>query len=120
MLAVNDLTQKLVERARKGEGPFFIELKTYRYHGHHVGDINRDYYRAKDEEAEWKEERDPIVNFGKWLEGEGSPAPRNWTRSSDEVQADAEAAVAYALKAASTPTPSEVDMHVYADVEQPA
>ncbi|MDN3722485.1 thiamine pyrophosphate-dependent enzyme [Roseibium salinum] len=33
---------------------FFIELDTYRYHGHHVGDINRDYYRSRDEEAEWK------------------------------------------------------------------
>jgi TPP-dependent pyruvate/acetoin dehydrogenase alpha subunit len=49
VLAVNDLTQKLVERARKGEGPFFMELMTYRYHGHHVGDINREYYRSKDE-----------------------------------------------------------------------
>src|SRR6056297_1085966 len=71
VLAVNTLTQGLVARARKGEGPFFVELETYRYHGHHVGDINRAYYRSKDEEAAWKEGRDPIVNFGRWLEGEG-------------------------------------------------
>jgi TPP-dependent pyruvate/acetoin dehydrogenase alpha subunit len=48
VLAVNTLSHKLVARARKGEGPFFIELMTYRYHGHHVGDINREYYRSKD------------------------------------------------------------------------
>ena len=38
---------RLVERARRGEGPGFLICNTYRYHGHHVGDINRGYYRAK-------------------------------------------------------------------------
>jgi TPP-dependent pyruvate/acetoin dehydrogenase alpha subunit len=116
VLAVNDLAQKLVARCRKGEGPFFIELKTYRYHGHHVGDINRDYYRAKDEEAEWKKVRDPIVNFGKWLEAEGIASADDLVAIGEEVKADAEAAVAYALKAP-YPDGREVDMHVYAGVE---
>jgi len=59
-LAVNKLSEELVARARSGEGPFFVVLDTYRYHGHHVGDINRTYYRSKEEEAYWKDERDPI------------------------------------------------------------
>ncbi len=71
VLAVNELTERLVARCRNGEGPFFVQLDTYRYHGHHVGDINREYYRSKDEEALWKTERDPIVNFGRWLTAEG-------------------------------------------------
>src|SRR6056297_1008503 len=99
VLAVNTLTQQLVDRCRKGEGPFFMELDTYRYHGHHVGDINRDYYRAKDEEAEWKERRDPIVNFGKWLESEGILSADELVAIGDEIKAEAEAAVAYALDA---------------------
>ena len=41
VLAINELSQQLVARARNGEGPFFMLLNTYRYHGHHVGDINR-------------------------------------------------------------------------------
>ena len=52
VLAVNELAERLVARARRGEGPFFIELETYRYHGHHVGVINREYYRPKGEEKE--------------------------------------------------------------------
>ncbi|WP_223476196.1 thiamine pyrophosphate-dependent dehydrogenase E1 component subunit alpha [Oricola indica] len=116
VLAVNELAQKLVARARKGEGPFFIELKTYRYHGHHVGDINRDYYRSKDEEAEWKITRDPIVNFGKWLEAEGVLSADELVAINDEIKADAKAAVDYALDAAYPPT-GEVDMHVFAGVD---
>ncbi|MGB8623624.1 MAG: thiamine pyrophosphate-dependent dehydrogenase E1 component subunit alpha [Paracoccaceae bacterium] len=113
VLAVNDLTEKLVARCRKGEGPFFIELLTYRYHGHHVGDINRDYYREKSEETIWKEQRDPIVNFGQWLTKEGIASDEELEKIRADVKADAEAAVEYAL-AAKYPDVSEVTMHVYA------
>ncbi|TDL77714.1 thiamine pyrophosphate-dependent dehydrogenase E1 component subunit alpha [Palleronia sediminis] len=116
VLAVNRLAQDLVARCRKGEGPFFIELKTYRYHGHHVGDINRDYYRSKEEEAEWKKSRDPITGFGTWLQSEGIVSSDDLVAINDEVRADAEAAVKYALDSA-YPDGSEVDMHVYSDTE---
>jgi acetoin:2,6-dichlorophenolindophenol oxidoreductase subunit alpha len=113
VLAVNELAQRLVARARTGEGPFFVELMTYRYHGHHVGDINRDYYRSKDEEALWKTERDPITNFGRWLEAQGIASAAELDDIRSAVRDDAEAAVAYAL-AAKFPDASEVDMHVFA------
>jgi len=113
VLAVNELTEKLVARCRKGEGPFFIELKTYRYHGHHVGDINREYYRSKEEENEWKTNRDPITNFGNWLTKEGVVSVAELESIREEIKADAEAAVEYAL-AAKYPDESEVDMHVFA------
>ncbi|WP_120634581.1 thiamine pyrophosphate-dependent dehydrogenase E1 component subunit alpha [Ruegeria sp. EL01] len=116
VLSVNELAQKLVTRARKGEGPFFVELKTYRYHGHHVGDINREYYRPKDEEAEWKTNRDPITNFGKWLVTEGILSSDELVGIDGEVKADAEAAVQYALSAQYPPS-NEVDMHVFSGVE---
>ncbi|WP_238381042.1 thiamine pyrophosphate-dependent dehydrogenase E1 component subunit alpha [Alkalilacustris brevis] len=114
VLAVNELAGRLVARARKGEGPFFIELETYRYHGHHVGDINRDYYRSKDEEARWKAERDPITNFARWLVAEGVAAQDELAGMAAEVKADAEAAVAHALEAP-YPDVSEVDMHVFVE-----
>ena len=58
---------KYIERARRGEGPAFLEFKTYRYHGHHVGDIARAYYRPKAEEQEWVTKRDPVTLHGEWL-----------------------------------------------------
>ena len=114
VLAVNELTQKLVARARKGEGPFFIELMTYRYHGHHVGDINRAYYRSKEEEADWKENRDPIIRFRSWLVEQGIATEDEIEALNAQIEKDAAEAVAYA-EAAPYPDASEVDMHVYAE-----
>ena len=115
VLAVNELTQKLVQRARKGEGPFFIELMTYRYHGHHVGDINREYYRTKDEEKDWRDNRDPITNFGKWLASEGIASADDLATMDADIKDEAKAAVDYAL-AAEYPPEAEVDAHVFSGV----
>lgn len=116
VLAVNELTQKLVARARKGEGPFFMELMTYRYHGHHVGDINREYYRSKEEEKEWKENRDPIIKFRGWLIEQGIASEGEIETMNAEIRQDAAEAVAYA-EAAPYPDEIEVDMHVFTDVK---
>ncbi len=114
VMAVNELARKLVARARKGEGPFFIELMTYRYHGHHVGDINREYYRSKAEEKDWKENRDPIIRFRAHLVSEGIATEEDLDALNAQIEKDAAEAVAYALDAA-YPDAAEVDMHVYAD-----
>jgi pyruvate dehydrogenase E1 component alpha subunit len=88
-------------------------LNTYRYHGHHVGDINRGYYRTKEEEEDWKARRDPIANFGDWLVRENIATADELDAMADAIKADAEEAVAYALEAPYPPA-SEVDAHVYA------
>ena len=54
--AVYATASRFVEQARRGEGPAFILCDTYRYHGHHVGDIQRAYYRSKEEEEHWRTE----------------------------------------------------------------
>ncbi|MCH9852574.1 MAG: thiamine pyrophosphate-dependent dehydrogenase E1 component subunit alpha [Alphaproteobacteria bacterium] len=114
VLAVNQLTQNLVARARKGEGPFFIVLNTYRYFGHHVGDINRDYYRSKQEEQEWKEKRDPITNFSAWMLDNNMIDASELADIKTKISSEASDAVAYALDAA-YPDEAEVTLHVYAE-----
>ena len=114
VLAVNALAARLVDRARKGEGPFFVELETYRYMGHHVGDINRAYYRPKAEEEAWRATRDPIDNFGAWLAREGVATEAELTAVREAVAKEADEAVAYAL-AAPYPEPSQVTAHVFAE-----
>ncbi len=111
--AVHVAAQRLVAKARAGEGPAFLLCHTYRYHGHHVGDINREYYRPKDEEEHWKSERDPIALLGAWLETEGHADAADLALIRDEVAQEAKGAVAFAL-GAPYPDESEVTQHVFA------
>lgn len=57
------------ERALAGEGPTFIEARTYRYHGHNTGDVIR--YRTKDEVEQWRSTKDPILRFAAALDDGG-------------------------------------------------
>ncbi|HEY6265605.1 MAG TPA: thiamine pyrophosphate-dependent dehydrogenase E1 component subunit alpha [Candidatus Acidoferrum sp.] len=111
--AVNATAQKLVDRARKGEGPAFLLCNTYRYTGHHVGDINREYYRSKQEEQEWKTKRDPIKNLVDWLVYEKLADSASFTAIETEVRAEMKSAVEFAI-AAPYPGVEEVEQDVYA------
>ncbi len=61
VFAVYDAAGEAVKRARNGEGPTLLELKTYRYHGHFHADVPENY-RTKEEESSWKD-RDSIETF---------------------------------------------------------
>jgi pyruvate dehydrogenase E1 component alpha subunit len=111
--AVYATAKRLVDRARKGGGPAFLVCDTYRYTGHHVGDIAREYYRSKEEEQKWKTERDPIKNFADWLLAEKLADAAAFERVQNEVRAEMKAAVEFAI-AAPYPGPEEVDQDVYA------
>ena len=111
--AVYAAARKLVELARNGKGPSFLICNTYRYHGHHVGDINREYYRSKQEEQEWKTKRDPIKNFATWMIEHKVADAAKLEALQKEVHAEMKAAVESAI-AAPYPSPSEVDQDVYA------
>lgn len=103
----------LVARCRAGEGPAFMLCHTYRFHGHHVGDINREYYRSKEEEAHWKNERDPLKLLEEWLTGENMAETAMFRQIDSEVANEIQQAVDYALEAP-YPAVEEVDQHVYA------
>ncbi len=111
--AVYGIAKSLVERARGGGGPAFLLCNTYRYHGHHVGDINREYYRSKQEEQTWKTERDAIANLGKWLMEQKLADAALLERLRSEVQSEMEKAVEFAIKAPH-PSPDQVSEDVYA------
>jgi acetoin:2,6-dichlorophenolindophenol oxidoreductase subunit alpha len=111
--AVHQVAKRLVDRARNGEGASFLLCNTYRYHGHHVGDINREYYRSKQEEHTWKTERDPILNLGKWLIEQKMADASTLEQVEKELEAEMKKAVEFAV-AAPYPKAEEVDEDVYA------
>jgi len=55
--AIHEAVARAAERARKGDGPTFLEFRTYRYRGHSMSDPQK--YRSKEEVEEYKH-RDPI------------------------------------------------------------
>jgi len=110
---VHEAAQKAVEQARNGEGPSFLLCNTYRYHGHHVGDISREYYRPKSEELLWKTERDPLKLLSGWLIENQMADAGIFEQIEGQVSGEVESAVAFALNAP-FPMPEEVTKHVYA------
>jgi pyruvate dehydrogenase E1 component alpha subunit len=104
---------KLIERARQGSGPAFLLCNTYRYTGHHVGDISREYYRSKLEEQEWKTKRDPIKLLGDWLTSQKLADTAALFRIETEVRLEMQSAVDFAV-AAPYPKPEEAEQDVYA------
>ena len=107
------IASKYIERARSGGGPAFLQFKTYRYHGHHVGDIARAYYRPKAEEQEWVTERDPITLHGTWLMENGVADRAALDAIQEKLIVEMDAAVEFAVNA-SYPDPSKVTEDVYA------
>ena len=110
---VNQVMQRFVERARRGEGPAFLECLTYRYYGHHVGDISRTYYRSKEEEKQWQSERDPLKLLAERLVSENLTDQNVLDRIQADVQAEIEGGVQFALDAP-FPQPNEVNQDIYA------
>jgi pyruvate dehydrogenase E1 component alpha subunit len=111
--AVHGAAARAVAAARAGEGPSFILCQTYRYRGHHVGDVDRTYYRTRDEEESWQSERDPLTRLGVWLVDEGLATPERLEQLAHEAEEEVRAGVEFALDA-DFPDPSEVDQDVYA------
>jgi pyruvate dehydrogenase E1 component alpha subunit len=112
--AVYGRMTELVERARSGGGPAFLLANTYRYHGHHVGDVDRAYYRTKDEEALWRsDERDPLRVLGTWLLAQGFADDDGLHSIEDAARAEVESGVQFALDAP-YPDSSQVTEDVFA------
>ncbi len=111
--AVYATAQHMVQRARQGEGPAFILCNTYRYMGHHVGDIQRSYYRSKEEEEYWKADRDPLKLLATWLVEQGLAESVAFEQIEQRVKTEVEAGEQFALNAP-YPDTSEVEQDVYA------
>jgi pyruvate dehydrogenase E1 component alpha subunit len=111
--AVHVAAKRAVERARAGAGPTFLVCHTYRFRGPHVGDVERTYYRSKEEEERWRSGRDPIALHAAWLTESGLADAAELERIDRELDEEVSAAAERAI-AAPFPPPEEVTQHVYA------
>ena len=112
VLAVYQLTKKLVEEVRRTSEPIFVECVTYRYRGHSMADAGKNY-RTPEEIEEWRE-RDPVANFRmRLLEGEIF-TEKDADDIEEAVLAKVQTAVDFAER---SPYPDVADLHkfVYAE-----
>ncbi len=84
VLEVYEASKKAIDHIRSGKGPMLMEVKTYRYRGHSMSDPAK--YRSKEEVEDYKENRDPINQFRKYLEREGLFAEAAFKKIEDEVK----------------------------------
>ena len=110
LLAVVELSERVMSRTREGGGPALIECKTYRYRGHSEHDPA--LYRDKEELVEW-ESRDPIPQYEFYLEKKGHDLKRIREEVDERVRAVVQAAVDFAEQSP-MPKPEEALEDLYA------
>ena len=115
VMAVYEVTQQAVERARSGKGPSLIEARTYRYEDHSEGlnRILREPYRTDEEVAEWRA-RDPIVLHSQWLVEQDIATQEEIDGLRAEVAAAIEEALQFARESP-YPEPEDLTTDMYAD-----
>ena len=97
VLAVNEAATRAIARARAGEGPTILELKTYRHGGHSRNDACG--YRPKDEEKHWIQDHDPVKMFRERILKEGAATEDELKQLETEVETEVDEAVEYAKTA---------------------
>jgi pyruvate dehydrogenase E1 component subunit alpha len=114
LLAVEAAARLAADEVRASHGPYFLELKTYRFRAHSMYDP--ELYRGKDEVEAWKA-RDPLLTFPELLRGQGLLDDADLAGLEAEVAAEVEAAVAFAEQSPWEPV-EDLTRFVYS--EEPA
>jgi pyruvate dehydrogenase E1 component alpha subunit len=111
VMKVREKSLEMIEEIRAGSGPQFLEIITYRFRGHSMGDPER--YREQDEVGKWRE-NDPIGMYRKYLLDEKIATEAEL----DEQEKSAEEVVLESVRfAESSPEPADEELfaNIYAD-----
>ncbi|MFY8024467.1 MAG: pyruvate dehydrogenase (acetyl-transferring) E1 component subunit alpha [Sediminibacterium sp.] len=113
--AVHDAVARAVKRAREGDGPTLLEMKTYRYKGHSVSDPQK--YRSKEEVEEYKDQ-DPITKVAATILENGFATQAEIDIINARVNAIVDESVKFAEESP-WPDDNEVLKDVYIDQNYP-
>jgi len=114
-VAVHNAMDEAIQRARAGEGPTFLEMRTYRYRGHSMSDPAK--YRTKEELEEYKA-KDPIEQVKEVILKE-KYADESWiTEIEEKVKGIVDESVKFAEESP-WPQPEELFEDIYVDKNYP-
>src|SRR5699024_7624613 len=111
VLGVAEVTAEAVKRAKNGEGPTLIEAETYRWRGHSRSDARK--YRSRDEEKDWRKNRDPIESFKIRLIEEKILTEENFLELEQRMDNELEEALKFAEES-NEPTLETLTTDIYA------
>jgi pyruvate dehydrogenase E1 component alpha subunit len=113
--AVHEAVSRAAERARNGEGPTFLEFKTYRYRGHSMSDPQK--YRTKEEVEEYKK-RDPIEMVKDKMLTNGIATEEELAAIDAKIKLQVEESVKFAEESP-WPNASEIFTDIYVQEDYP-
>ena len=113
--AVHEGIARAAKRAREGDGPTLLEMKTYRYKGHSVSDPQK--YRSKDEIEEYKDQ-DPITKVSKTILENNFASVSELKAIDDKIATIIDASVKFAEESP-WPDDNELLKDVYIDSSYP-
>lgn len=115
VIEVHERVSEIIAEMRRTSEPFFLECRTYRYHGHGAADtpVTQATYRTKDEVAEWRATRDPIQIAERYLIQHLALTAADVDRIHAEAVAAAHAALQFSDDSPN-PSPDELIKDVYA------
>jgi len=111
VLEVKKAAEKALKTIREGNGPYFLEIMTYRFRGHSMGDPER--YRESDEVKRWQE-NDPIGIYHKWLMENKKATEEELDQIVSQVEQEIEEAVEFAENSPE-PAPEELFTDIYVE-----
>ncbi len=111
IMKVYDATKAALQKIRDGEGPQFLEMVTYRYEGHSMGDPLR--YRTKEEVEKWRED-DPIGILERHILEQEAAGEDELEAIDEEVEQTVEEAVQFAEES-SLPDPEDLYRDIYVE-----
>lgn len=113
LIAVREKAAEMIEAVRGGAGPMFLEVMTYRYRGHSMGDPER--YRKAEEIHKWQE-NDPIGIYRRYLTGQKIATDEELDEQDKQAEQIIEDAVQFA-ESSPEPAPEALYENIYVSEE---
>jgi pyruvate dehydrogenase E1 component alpha subunit len=111
VLEVKKEAEKALKLIREGNGPYFLEIMTYRFRGHSMGDPEK--YRESEEVTRWQEE-DPIGVLHRWMVDNNKATEEELEQIIADVEQEVEEAVEFAENSPE-PAPEELFTDIYVE-----
>lgn len=111
IMDVYNASQKAIKHVRSGQGPYLLEIMTYRFRGHSMGDPER--YRDQSEIKKWQEQ-DPIGIYHSFLLQKKIVSSDELAAIEDRAEIDVDEAVVFA-ESSPEPSPEELFRDIYVD-----